>query len=419
MSVTYASPVLPFLSPFRARLLNALLARTLPLEFTADAGTELPVGCRLELNGNASAAEAPEPFDAAATLFARSGAAVWKLEFSSLEPLALRPELAAWRLSALNDAAPEDAGTETEEHHFSFAHDFFELPEELRLAVLERLFAPAMDSLGRWLGCAVQFCPKPDAELLWAEPLPLILTLPGNRTVYLHLFWSEEQSARFILERLETLPLRTVQDRNVFLPDAALACPLEVGSMPLSSQEAAALVPGDILLPERWIPETPRLVLPGGTALTCRLENGILTVLGPDVILPPRTGESSAANEVSMNNAVSEQSEISEQKAEENGAVLLEQKEINALELPVTFELASISLRVEELAAITPGHTFALGGDVTSVPVFLRVGGRLMARGRLVDVGGMPGVQIVALESSEAGRSNGIQEGTSHGNGRD
>ena len=120
-----------------------------------------------------------------------------------------------------------------------------------------------------------------------------------------------------------------------------------------------------------------------------------------------------------MNNAVSEQSEISEQKAEENGAVLLEQKEINALELPVTFELASISLRVEELAAITPGHTFALGGDVTSVPVFLRVGGRLMARGRLVDVGGMPGVQIVALESSEAGRSNGIQEGTSHGNGRD
>ena len=96
-----------------------------------------------------------------------------------------------------------------------------------------------------------------------------------------------------------------------------------------------------------------------------------------------------------MTESVSEYAEVSEKAA--GGTPLLDRDAIAALELPVTFELASLSLRVEEVAAIVPGYTFALSGDVSSVPVFLRIGGRVAAKGRLVDVGGIPGVQITGV----------------------
>ena len=80
-----------------------------------------------------------------------------------------------------------------------------------------------------------------------------------------------------------------------------------------------------------------------------------------------------------------------------------ERQAVAALELPVTFELARLSLRVEEIAALAPGYTFALNGDASSVPVLLRIGGRIAARGRLVDVGGMPGVQITGMADAAGG----------------
>ena len=110
-----------------------------------------------------------------------------------------------------------------------------------------------------------------------------------------------------------------------------------------------------------------------------------------------------------MSESLAEQGET----PKEEGSPLLGREEINALELPVTFELASLHLRVEELAAITPGHTFALGGEASSVPVYVRVGGKIAARGRLVDVGGIPGVQITATAESDlsAGEAANTEEG--------
>lgn len=382
-------PSLPSLPPLRARLLNALVSRALPREFVVDSAAASAARCRLDLHDTA-ALESPVPFSPAATLFFLTGDSAWKLEFSSLEPLALRPELAAWRASGITGgvAAKEETAQ-------AGKNDFFGLPEPLRLAVLERLFWPALNSLARWLGCEAKFGSVPGSAPVWAQALPLTLTLPGGERVYLRLFWADEGAARFVLERLEALPLRGVPDAAGALPDAALACLIEIGRMSLSPKEAASLAPGDILLPERWTPEAPRLLLPGGAALACRLENGVLSVLGPDATLPPPCGQSSDSSEVSMTEPVSEYAEVSEKAAEPTP--VLDRDAIAALELPVTFELAGLSLRVEEVAAIAPGYTFALGGDVSSVPVFLRIGGRVAARGRLVDVGGMPGVQITGM----------------------
>ena len=387
------------LAPLRARLLNSLIHRALPLEFTADAGTETDTLCRLEANGKVAAVESPAPFAPAATLFVLTGDSLWKAELSSLEALALRPELAAWRTPHLEEG---EGGPRKNE--------FSALPEALSLAVLERLFGPALDKLAHWLGCETKFTSAPLSETAWADPLPLTLTLPGGEDLYLRLFWSDERAARFVLERLESLPPRVVSDTTGMVADAMLRCPVEVGGMTLSPEEAAALAPGDILLPERWTPETPRLLLPGAASLVCRLENGVLSVLGRDATQPPRPGEPSDLNEVVMTESVSDPAETPENSSGAENAPLLQREELNAMELPVTFELASLSLRVEEVAALAPGYTFALSGDASSVPVFLRVGGRITAKGRLLDVGGMPGVQITGMALDGDGNGEGLSD---------
>ncbi|HIU18205.1 MAG TPA: type III secretion system cytoplasmic ring protein SctQ [Candidatus Avidesulfovibrio excrementigallinarum] len=391
----------PALSPLRVRLLNALVARALPAEVLLDAGADAALSGRLAVNSAAAAALESAPFAPAATLFVQSGGALWKLEWSSLEALGLRPELRQWRESQAADG-----------------QDFALLPEGLRLAVLERLLAPSLAALGNFLGCETR-CAACPVEPAWSEPVPLALTLPGGgATVFLRLYWSDEGAARFILERLETLPLRA---RPASAGNCAVPCRLEVGGMRLTPEELAGLACGDVLLPERWTPETPLLCPQGGAALVCRLSSGELTVVGPDAAASDAPGVTSKSVEVSMSEPVAEHGE----EAAAGGQPLLDEAAVGAMELPVTFELASLQLRVDELAALQPGYTLALGGDVASVPIGIRVGGRMLAHGRLVDVGGMPGVQIVALEPAGAPENAGtaedavLQEGNTDGTGRD
>ncbi len=397
----------PALPPLLARLINALAARALPVDVALDAGTGPVPDARLTLNGVAAAASGGAPFAPAATLFIESGGALWKLAWSSLEALGLRPELRQWR-----------------EAQAVGAQDFALLPEGLRLAVLERLLAPALEGLGRFLGCETRCVTCAGEGLFWSGPLPLTLTLPDGVTVFLQLFWADEGAARFVLERLETLPLRARP-----APDGgcAVPCRLEAGRMRLTPGELAGLACGDVLLPERWMPDTPLLRPAGGAALVCRLSAGELTVVGPEPAAPGDPSLTSKPAEVSMSEPAAGNGEMTDA----GGQPLLDAAALGAMELPVTFELASLQLRVDELAALTPGYTLALGGDAAAVPVGIRVGGRLLARGRLVDVGGMPGVQIVALEPAEdtgrdgaaedAGAREGdaLQEGGTDGTGRD
>ena len=126
----------PALPPLQARLVNALVCRALPLTVALDAGAEQPVPCTLSFNVAAATAEQEAPFVPAAVLYLSSGEDLWRLEWSSLEALALRPDLASWR-SAL------PAGEQT----------FARLPGELCLAVLERLLQPALQRLEPFLGC--------------------------------------------------------------------------------------------------------------------------------------------------------------------------------------------------------------------------------------------------------------------------
>ena len=389
----FRPPVLP---PLQARLVNALVCRALPLTVPLDAGAEQPVPCMLSFNAAAATAEQDAPFAPAAVLYLSSGEDLWRLEWSSLEALALRPDLAAWRSSL-------PAGEQT----------FARLPGELCLAVLERLLAPALQQLEPFLGCELRCAGTPQAGADWGGPLPLRLDLPGGEAVFLRLSWARENAARYVLERLEQLPMRTEAGARFM---GTLAYPLEAGRMLLPADEAATLVPGDVLLPESWAPEMPRLRLPQGRALACRLGDGILSVLGPDMGDPGREpAEKGSEDGMSEEHMAPTGAVRDDGPAAEAAAV--DPASVGALELPVVFEIGRLHLRLDELAALVPGHTLALGGETPSPVVDIRVAGQLLAQGRLVDVGGMPGVQITRMHA--AGQDSAAPQGAGDGTGRD
>ena len=392
ISRPFIPPVLP---PLQARLVNALVCRALPLTVPLDAGAEQPVPCTLSFNVAAATAERDVPFAPAAVLYLSSGEDMWRLEWSSLEALALRPDLAAWR-SAL------PAGEQT----------FVRLPGELCLAVLERLLVPALQQLEDFLGCELRCAGTPQTEIVWGGQLPLRLDLPGGEAVFLRLSWARENAARYLLERLEQLPMRTEAKVRF---TGTLACPLEAGQMHLSADEAATLVPGDVLLPESWAPKTPRLRLPQGRALACRLGEGILSVLGPDMGDPGREPAEKGSEDGMSEEHLAPTGAVQDDGPAAESAVA--PASVGALELPVVFEIGRLHLRLDELAALVPGHTLALGGETPSPVVDIRVAGQLLAQGRLVDVGGMPGVQITRMHA--AGQDGGTPQGAGDGTGRD
>lgn len=53
-------------------------------------------------------------------------------------------------------------------------------------------------------------------------------------------------------------------------------------------------------------------------------------------------------------------------------------------------------MSVQDISALSPGYTFAMGSDALS-PVTMRVNGKAVGTGRLVDVQGVLGIQITAL----------------------
>lgn len=290
---------------------------------------------------------------------------------------------------------------------------FARLPGELCLAVLERLLGPALQQLEPFLGCELRCTGAPQSGVVWEGLLPLRLDLPGGEAVFLRLSWAEERAARYVLERLEQLPMRTEASPRF---TGTLACPLEAGHMHLSADEAATLVPGDVLLPENWAPEMPRLRLPQGRALACRLGEGILSVLGPDMGDPGREpAEKGSEDGMSEERLAPTGAVQSDGPAAE--AATVEPASVGALELPVVFEIGRLHLRLDELAALVPGHTLALGGETPSPVVDIRVAGQLLAQGRLVDVGGIPGVQITRMHV--AGQDSGAPQGAGDGTGRD
>lgn len=147
------------------------------------------------------------------------------------------------------------------------------------------------------------------------------------------------------------------------------------GSAALSEQEYAELEVGDILLPAAWLPNANRAELEVRSS-------GRLFARFP----AHYSSDSVVAAEAAAGVDIQEESSM---------------KNADEITVRLTFELENREITLGELKSLEPGWTFKLNTDPAE-PVTVRANGRPVARGRLVDVGGSIGVQLIEQLGSAA-----------------
>ena len=262
------------------------------------------------------------------------GERTWRVELGSLRLLALHPAVA--------DVPPNAA-----------------LPGALQLAVLDLLAAPLAELAQTFLH--VPLAVRNVRMIEAAEPavcaLPLTLHVPVGAGASAEAY---------------PIPVR------LCLPDRESA--LEAGRMRLSVNELSSLEPDDVLLPETYPAREGRVTLrlcatSRSLAFACSLTEGCATILS---VLNPEEGPMSDENNTAAGAAPSEGVDTGE------------------LEVTLTFELERRLMTVRDVETLAPGYTFAFGGDALA-PVTLYANGKSVGKGRLVDLNGTLGVQVVSL----------------------
>jgi type III secretion system YscQ/HrcQ family protein len=172
------------------------------------------------------------------------------------------------------------------------------------------------------------------------------------------------------------------------LADARVTLWLELARVPLEAKELAGLAVGDVVLLGRPA-AGPRL---GAVALRLgrggfrgRLDGEALTIDAPF-----------SATLVSVEGAAPAMDEQDPQKPASANAPLEDGALISELPVEVTAELGRVTMTGRELLELRPGAVILVGRPLAG-PVDLTVGGRVVARGELVDVEGEIGVRVTQL----------------------
>ncbi len=310
------------------------------------------------------------PWPARLRFHLEAGGFLWTLELGELELLAGHPGLAGADLAAL--------------------------PEPLRLASLDWLFRPLWSGLSARLATVVRPAAEPEEKPGEGEWLELVLRrwAPEEEAgpTPVRLRPAESPAARWLAEvLLQTLPQRNAGPS----PDLLVAAALVAGRMAVPVRLLAGLAAGDIFLPPDYPAAEGRLWLdlPGGRrTVRLALADGRAQVL--DLCL--------LEDFMTLNPTPTEEPDIEENRPEAapepapETAAPTAMDPLADLEVTVNFELERKLMTLAEIAALTPGAAFPLGVDPLA-PVTLTTGGRPIARGRLVDMGGVLGVQITAV----------------------
>ena len=358
------------LNPLEAQLLNTLLTRKLPHGFA--------------FFGKACSFAADPwqaPFVPACVLHLEIWGGVWHALFSSTGMMGLHPVGAQIAESA-------------------------DLPEALRLALFELSLAPALAGLAKFFDldkAPAILAEHKEITQEFACAVPLTLCLPDeNISVSLHV--PSQEYALTVLRRLG----QEKRKQNP-MPDLPIQVSLEAGSMCLSVQELALLKPEDILLPETFFGHKGELCLrlSPDMRIRCAVDKGRATVLDFEHHPPMATIKQEMRRE-KMTNAPETSASKEQQSMPETGALLHDSDappsanaiNLDLLEVMVTFELERRLMSIAEITALTPGYTLTLATDPGG-PVTIRANGKCLGYGRLVDVGGSLGVQLLSLEQEK------------------
>ncbi len=257
------------------------------------------------------------------------------------------------------------------------------LPKELLSASFELVFSKEIEYLSSKVNAYISFCDAPvsfsAAHVLYCTlqhelcSIPLKIEIPDDEAAV---------SLALMIENLE----KNVNEGLVRNLDVVLG--FDIGYVTLKTRELKMLSCGDILIPDVFLFESntayARL---SNKYLVFALENGQGIFKGIKAV----------ANEENKNNMSDniEDNSVNEYASQIDTDAKLNTDDLN---FEVAFEVDRRTLGYDEIAALKPGSVVTLSCSKKS-PVSIKVNGRIVGTGRLVDLGDSIGVQITELKS--------------------
>jgi type III secretion system apparatus protein YscQ/HrcQ len=256
------------------------------------------------------------------------------------------------------------------EHRYP-GEEFGQLPADLRSLVLEAILAELLAQAEKKLGIGISVTgvsfdaqAAPDGKFL-----SFCLTEKESLQQIFGLISQSEQVLPLIAALMQELPVRQRNWDNLPLP-----LRIEVGTtlLPLSALNEVAV--GDVVLLDGSAGRRKNEVglrLPSGPTFLGQLEAGKVVVV--------RSGGEDMADEIDR---------------DMDDEPLIE--DVDELPVRLVFDIGTKDLTIGELRALAPGFAFDLDRDLTS-PVTIRVNGRAIGSGELVEVDSRLGVRITDL----------------------
>lgn len=347
--------ILPGITPNEAHLGN-VLSRLLPLTTKLESDYEKAVSVQIKRIATENALFEENPF----FLYVNMNG-FWKFAFGNLDILAIRREFAEWLCTNADNS-------------------FSMLPHTLLNASLERLFLPFVDTISRVTGLPAVFvgAPRTGTREIFSEHMDFVLECGPSIRTPVRVSWQDTATLVPVLEKLETMPQNTMLSSEFF--KARLRAKMCIGSMRLTYEEILSLMQGDVLLPETITPSNPHIFIFPNLSLACTLDGTTLTI---DALETLTDGASPMSQD-------------------ENNQPLLNADDLKNMELEISFELPQLRLPLQDCAKLVQGYTLTLPVSVEQATVSVLAGGHKIALGKLVDVGGQLGVQIIEMKAGSA-----------------
>lgn len=294
--------------------------------------------------------------------------------------------------------------------------DYATLPEQLQTAAIETMLEEPLNTLERLSGQQIRLesiNADEEAADIAAHLFPFTLTRQTETNEHdgspdiIHgaLSFSSFLAADLpggipeILAQIlhDNAAQQTEQQTNVsFLP---LRLHLELPCPSLSMAELRELAPHDILLLSRTetITDIP---------LVLRIENGPLlgaSLQGTQLTLKERI---MTDQEQMTDGAYAEHTEDENNGSQEQANPLLASTELEDLELPVCCEVDTLRMSLAQVKALKPGVVLETSRSIHS-PLQLKVNGKTIGSGELVEIADRAGIRIVSLNTKKTNQSGG------------
>lgn len=338
-----------------------------------------------------------KPADICFVLCLKIGQSSWKIAFDSDALLLFHPALSE-KIKENKDALRQ------------YAEIF---PTELKQALLESLFVPFARQVSQKIGMeiAVQNIEYADKTVDSENCLTFSLQLSdGEEPVCSVLCFAEIPQELQSLALLEALQAVLPEIPRNTLDGAQIPCSLFfcAGKTDLALQELQNLACGDCILLDKWYGKNSFIrIYPAffraqdGAApqfseqefMHCAVKDGSAEVIAWTAV---STQKEYSMEQAKDENLQQDTAAVPEQDTARDGAAASMQTDISQIALTVHFCLEERTLTLAELQAVKPGYVFALEQDFLS-PVKLVVNGKTVGSGKIVDINGTVGVQVVSV----------------------